>query len=301
LSKQSKYVRLADQLLRILKHCRIPLYLHKNSNHIYTVWQHIVLVTIRQYEGKSYRMFTDWLVEAYYLRLFLQLSKIPHYTTLQKFTDRINFMMLGKIISSFILFTGTRHIFTGIDATGFKITHASEYYTSRVKLRKKYAKLSIGADVIKQIICKIKIRRAPAKHDNIDFKPIVTRIAKIKPLSVVVADKGYDSEDNHILVREKLNGYSVIPSRYENVPIWKTRGRYRKEMKRGYNKILYNQRNKDETIVSVIKRLFGEHITSRLIRMQNRELTFRCIAYNIHRMLNLIVMRWILQSRFRYS
>ena len=68
-------------------------------------------------------------------------------------------------------------------------------------------------------------------------------------------------------------------------------------MKRGYNKILYNQRNKDETIVSVIKRLFGEHITSRLIRMQNRELVYRCIAYNVHRMLNLIIIRWILQSR----
>jgi hypothetical protein len=67
-------------------------------------------------------------------------------------------------------------------------------------------------------------------------------------------------------------------------------------MKRGYNKILYNQRNKDETIVSVIKRLFGEHITSRLIRMQNRELTFRCIAYNVHRMLNLIIIRCFLQS-----
>ncbi len=246
-------------------------------------------------------MFRDWLVEAYYLRLFLQLSRIPHYTTLQKFTDRINFIMLGKIISSFILFTGTGHIFAGIDATGFKITHASEYYTSKAQLRKKYAKLSIGADVLKQIICKVKIRRAPTKHDNIDFKPIVTRIAKINPLSVVVADKGYDSEDNHILVREKLNAYSVIPSRYENVPIWKTRGRYRKEMKRGYNKILYNQRNKDETIVSVIKRLFGEHITSRLIRMQNRELTFRYIAYNVHRMLNLIVMRWILQSPEMYT
>ena len=71
-------------------------------------------------------MFTDWLVEAYYLRLFLQLSKIPHYTTLQKFTDRINVVMLRKIISSFILFTGTRHIFTSIDSTGFKIIHASE-------------------------------------------------------------------------------------------------------------------------------------------------------------------------------
>ena len=296
--QQSKYVRLADQLLRILKHCRIPLYLHKKSNHIYTVWQHIVLVTIRQYEGKSYRMFTDWLVEAYYLRLFLQLSKIPHYTTLQKFSDRINIMMLGKIISSFILFTGTKHIFTGIDSTGFKITQASEYYTNRAKLRKKYAKLSIGADVLKQIICKIKIRRAPSKHDNIDFKPIVKRISELRRLSVVVADKGYDSEENHVMVREKLKGFSIIPPRYENVPVWKTRGRYRKEMKRGYNKILYNQRNKDETIVSVIKRLFGEHISSRLIRMQNRELTFRCIAYNVHRMLNLIIVRWFLQSPF---
>ena len=48
------------------------------------------------------------------------------------------------------------------------------------------------------------------------------------------------------MVREKLKGFSIIPPRYENVPVWKTRGRYRKEMKRGYNKILYNQRNKDE-------------------------------------------------------
>ena len=40
-------------------------------------------------EGKSYRMFSKWLVEeAYYLRTFLRLSHIPHFTTLQKFTER---------------------------------------------------------------------------------------------------------------------------------------------------------------------------------------------------------------------
>ncbi len=93
--------------------------------------------------------------------------------------------------------------------------------------RKKYAKLSIGADILKQIICSnVKIRRAPTRHDNIDFAPTVTKISKIKKLSVVVADKAYDSEDNHVLVREKLHGFSIIPSRYENVPIWKTKGRY---------------------------------------------------------------------------
>ena len=31
--------------------------------------------------------------------------------------------------------------------------------------------------------------------------------------------------------------------------------------------------------------------------MQNRELTFRCIAYNLHRMVNLIIIKWILRSR----
>ena len=156
--------------------------------------------------------------------------------------------------------------------------------------------MSIGTDVLQQIVCSIKIRRDPTRHDNIDFRPVITRISKIKPLSVVVADKGHDSEENHVMVRAELHGFSVIPSRIEQVPVWKTRGKYRKEMKHGYSKILYNQRNKDETIISVIKKLFGEHISSRLIRMQNRELTFRCITYNLHRMLNLIIIKWILQS-----
>ena len=58
-------------------------------------------------------------------------------------------------------------------------------------------------------------RRAPARHDNIDFRPIITRTSDILPLSVVTGDKGYDSEDNHVLVREELYAFSVIPARYE--------------------------------------------------------------------------------------
>ena len=61
-----------------------------------------------------------------------------------------------------------------------------------------------------------------------DFRPIITRISEILPLSVVTADKGYDSEDNHLLVRESLHAFSVIPTRYEHVPIWRTRGKYKK-------------------------------------------------------------------------
>ena len=254
----------------------------------------LLSVMIRQYEGKnSYRLFSEWLVEAYYLRMFLQLSHIPHFTTLQKFTERVNNgTMLERIISSFIVLTNIRQIFVGVDSSGFKATHASQYYTERAEpRRRKYIKVSLGANVLKQIICTVKIRRTPARHDNIDFRPLITKVSEILPLSVVTAvDKGYDSEDNHVLVREELHAFSVIPARYEHVPIWKTHGRYRKQMKRGYSKLLYGQRNKDETILSVIKRLFGEHITSRLVRTQNRELCLRCIAYNMHRLTNLVII-----------
>jgi hypothetical protein len=56
----------------------------------------VLLVMIRQYQGKTYCMFVDWLVEAYYLSIALRLSYMPHYTILQKFAARINGTILAK-------------------------------------------------------------------------------------------------------------------------------------------------------------------------------------------------------------
>jgi hypothetical protein len=78
----------------------------------------------------------------------------------------------------------------------------------------------------------------------------------------------YIKNSRHVLVRDVLHGLSVIPARYEHVPIRKTCGRYRKQMKHG-SKLLYGQRNKYQTKVSVIKRIFGEHITSRMVSTQH--------------------------------
>ena len=222
--KESRYVKLAKTMLNVLMRARVPLYMHGKSNHIYTVWQHLILLALRQYEGKSYRGFVDWLHEAYYLRIFLQLSKIPHYTTLQKVASRMNGTLLYRIISSFILLTRVRKMLMGIDASGFKSNNASSYYTDRAGIRKKYIELSIGAELRDQIACSLKIRRAP-RHDTIDLRPIMERASSIMPLSVVIADKGYDSEANHELVREHLDALSIIPARYEDVPVWRTHGR----------------------------------------------------------------------------
>jgi hypothetical protein len=89
-------------------------------------------------------MFSEWLVEAYYLRMSLQLSHIPHYTTLQKFAARISgTTILAKIISSFILLVNyVNRLFIGIDSSGFKVSNASEYY---IQIRLNYEKRSISS------------------------------------------------------------------------------------------------------------------------------------------------------------
>ena len=153
-------------------------FFHRKSNHIFTIWQHLSLLTIiRQYEGKSYRMFTEWLIEAHYLRTFLKISRrTPHFTTLQKFTDRIAGTILERKNNLFFHCPSSYQCQADILWNRFVWIQVNPFITvlhRKTKLRRKWIKLSIGDDVLKQIICTIKIRGAPTKHDNIDFKSII--------------------------------------------------------------------------------------------------------------------------------
>jgi hypothetical protein len=86
----------------------------------------------------------------------------------------------------------------------FKATQASQYYTERARLtaRRKYIKPSLTNGVVQQIICTIKIRRAPTRHDII-YQPIIT---DIRNLNIVGEDRrqGIYGEDNPTLVRDVL-------------------------------------------------------------------------------------------------
>ena len=99
-------------MLRVLRNARIPLFLCRKSNHIFTVWAAYGIIIGDDTpvpKERVIRMFSEWLVEeAYYLRTFLQLSHIPHFTTLQKFTERISGTLLEKVMSSFIILTKDR-------------------------------------------------------------------------------------------------------------------------------------------------------------------------------------------------
>ena len=272
-------------MLDIIRKSRIPPYLNKYSNHMYTVWQHVVLLSLRQYEQKSYRGFVDFLHECTNIQQQLQLTKLPHYTTLQKASSRLESTILHKILSEFILYIKVRLVLVGIDGIGFGQGQSSYYYTKRAKLRRKFVKVSIAADMNYQIVCAIKIRHQ-SRHDSIDFAPLLERTNRIITINTVVADKGYDSESNHVAAKNLGIASVIIPPRYVDVPIRKTKGRYRKALKRdGYDNTTYHQRNKVETIFSVIKRVFVDSVKSRNIVTINHEMMYRVIAYNCHRIM----------------
>jgi len=167
---------------------------------------------------------------------------------------------------------------------------------------KRFLKVMICIELRKQIITSTKLRRGP-NNDNIDFIPVAGKADSFKSIGIGIADKAFDDESNHAFLREELHALSVIPARNECVPIWRTKGKYRKEMKRGYSKKMYHQRSKVETIFFVIKKTMRDDIRSIKTKAQNNEMRFKIIAYNAARIASLAYSLFIgfLQSHWSFS
>jgi transposase len=94
-------------------------------------------------------------------------------------------------------------------------------------------------------------------------------------------DKGYDSENIHLLVREQLKAIAVIPLRQRKRK--RIKGKYRRKMKLEFDEQLYYQRNLVETMFSVIKRKYGEEMKARKYRNQVKEIKMKLLVHNIDR------------------
>lgn len=106
-------------------------------------------------------------------------------------------MVSYRILESFVVYGRIKKMLLGIDSTGFGYGQASYYYTKRLKLRRKFLKIAICADMNQQLVCGIRIRHR-WRNDGIDFVPLLHRTSDIIPVGTVVADRGFDSEQSHV-------------------------------------------------------------------------------------------------------
>jgi len=134
LREESRYIRMVRAIFKVCQRQAVPRYSSRFSRKDYTLWQHIALIALMQRVRKSYREYAeDYLTTTERLLDVLGLSKIPHFTTTEKFLLRVPGTLLESVIGGFLGLTRVRWQLFSPDSSGFSPHHASHYYALRTK------------------------------------------------------------------------------------------------------------------------------------------------------------------------
>lgn len=277
-----KFKKFSVIVERLCALAQIPKYFRYVQKKTFNNIQHIFLLVVKEHTTYGYRKFVESLYDSK-IPEYIGLKKVPHFTTLQKFAQRLGANLLDKLIFlSQTLFkeSGT---FFGADSTGMELDHASAHYCKRIDRKKPvkgFVNLNALSDLYNKIILVTKIRKK-RRHDCSDFMPMWNKVKHLD-FDYFVADKGYDSEKNHKAVFQ-AGKQSLISMRNMNLPSHRTKGEYRKKAKREFEYGLYTQREITESIFSSLKRKYGSKMKARKFKTQKIELLCKILAYNIER------------------
>ena len=132
--EESRYIRMVKSIFKVCQRQCVPLFLSRFSRKDFTLWQHIALIVLMQRIRKSYREYiNDYLTTTERLLDVLGLSKIPHFTTIEKFLLRVPGSLLERVIGGFLGLTRVRWQLFSPDSSGFSPHHVSHYYALRTK------------------------------------------------------------------------------------------------------------------------------------------------------------------------
>ena len=293
-SRRKRYInrsliKFAKVLFLLFEIIGFPKHFSKFSNKLFNNWQLFALLVIR---AKT-KLSPEDLLEQFLpgntgLLNALALSRIPTASAIRKFANRLKAKWGHTALAGCSALTALKGVCTGIDGTGHSKLKGSKHYYRRIGKRAKkkdFVKVVGIDDLTTQLVLAVKIRKK-ARHDNVDFKPSVNRVARFVDIDLVIGDKGFDAQKNHEIVH-KHGALLITPLKNEDVPVWRTSGEDRKKLKRYFPKRNYNKRSKKETVFSVVKQKLGDAVTSIKFHMQKIELICRYLAYNIDRILTL--------------
>ena len=284
----NKYKKVSDFCYELFKIAELQLYYHKFSNKRYSNFQKLFLLVYKQFRKFTYEELSTDLESNSELKNYLGFKKIPHYSTLIKFAKGLSLQVIERLFIAFKKFVGNPKT-VAIDATGISLDNASLHYCKRIGLptkKRPFMKASFIVDIEKYIILLPKLRKK-SRHDTIDAKIMIKKFAKHYSPEIFLADRGYDDEKIFKQVFENLGAYPLILQRRINLDNHRRQGYYRKKFFKEFDYQQYLERNKIETVNSMIKRRFGSNTKARLDKTQKVEILLRIVAFNIDRLLRL--------------
>ena len=160
----------------------------------------------------------------------------------------------------------------------------------RSQVAKRLPKLSLAVHASSHLILAARATTGLGA-DHAHFTPLLLWAAERMPLEMVLADAGYDSEDNHRLARQELGIRSVIPATCGRPGANGPAGHYRRLMRRrfkgGPDKRHYGQRWQAETVNSMVKRNLGSACRARTHWGRKRDMLLRAVIHNLMIIANL--------------
>lgn len=292
LDSKPRYLSFIDIAHEVSK--RLPDYSSKFSNKIFTQRQLMTLYLLKQKSKLSYEEFADDFRTRDSAIADLQLKRIPSPSTLKMFVKRVDCRVFEEMIIDCIQLTKRRNLETAVDGTGFQLEDGSYSYLKRLGLatkKRKNMKLSGCAETSKHLFLSVKVRKKN-RHDNLDFKPLMKKAKKglkrtNKKIKVNTGDKAYDCEDNHEFAEQE--GFEhIAPIRDFKKRGYKIHGRHRRKLAKRFPKKKYHRRSIIENMFFCVKRLCGNVIRAKKWMMQKKEMLGKILAYNIHRLVQLI-------------
>ena len=187
-----------------------------------------------------------------------------------------------------------------IDSTGLFCGHASRYFEQRraktgpTYPARGYQKWAAALWTGPQLVVGQLSKPGPC-GDYPDLPPLAEVAVAMIPGATLLADAGYDCEANHVFCRERLGVRALIPAKTRRF-VAGPRKPYRAEMVTALGCTtlgvsgepaalrVYRQRWLVETLMSVVKRKWGEALTARLPAMQRVQALIRGLVYNVYRL-----------------
>lgn len=270
-------------------------YAHKYSPQKFTQPQLFACLVLKTFLKTDYRGVAEHLADHSDVRAALALARVPHFTTLQKASQRLlrqpRARRLFRTTVRRFLKRRRRVKRAALDSTGVDCGHASRYYVRRrhgatrqwqTVSYSRYAKLEASFDCATHLMLAALVGRGP-RVDTDRFVPLLDATLDNVRVGAALADAGYDSEPNHRHARDERGVRSFIPATAGRPTSKPPTGRYRRQMKQRLNKHYgrYGQRWQAESGFSMFKRRVGSAVGARSYWSQCRELLLMAITYNI--------------------
>lgn len=271
--------RLEEELINLFHKSNLPLHFNKTGNKEFTNYQRVSVIILFTRSKKSLRDFINEFAESKWIS-FLGLKKIPQKSTLHDWLKIFNMKIIRKI--SKVLLPKKIEL-TSIDGTGFDSWKRSRQYAHKIgDPYMPYAKADLFIDV--KTLAIIDFSLINKKTHDVKVAEQIFNRTSIKGFTIL-ADKGYDSEHLHELVRNK-GALMYAPLRKMD-----KKGSKKKKPGGRFRRMcitlpeFMGLRSLSESVNSSLKRRQITALKSKKVVMKQREFGWHIILYNLQRKL----------------